>query len=168
MPTAKPGTNQKRQDIVAAVAQHLLEDGFRNSGLRSLAKSVGISDRMIMYYFETKEQLIAEALLFVAGNFVDVLETVLPEKSASGPKIVSALVGFSLSEPAQPLMKLWFEIVGLAVRGDEPYRTTANMFIAEWEQWIAGKLPAKSRHRASELLAQVEGEVMLSLLRPES
>ncbi|MDA8672507.1 TetR/AcrR family transcriptional regulator, partial [Gammaproteobacteria bacterium] len=58
----KNQTKPKRQDIIAAVAMHLLRDGFRNSGLRALAESVGMSDRMVMYYFETKEELIEEAL----------------------------------------------------------------------------------------------------------
>ena len=52
-------TEKRRQEIIGIVAMHLVRDGFQNSGLRAIAKSVGMSDRMIMYYFETKEELIA-------------------------------------------------------------------------------------------------------------
>lgn len=51
---------------------------MHNSALRALAKSVGISDRMIMYYFNTKEELIAEALLQIADGLVTTLEGIIP------------------------------------------------------------------------------------------
>ena len=63
------------------------------------------------------------------------------------------------------MQMLWLEIVGLAVRGDEPYRATASIFLARWEAWIRGKLEPKQKHRAQALLAQVEGEVMIRLLK---
>lgn len=165
MPNAPRETEQKRQEIVASVAEHLLREGFRNSGLRALAKSVGISDRMIMYYFDTKEELIGEALLLLADGLAGSLETVLPDRQASGTQIVTALVDMALREETKPMLKLWFEIVGLAVRGDEPYKKTAGLFLARWEEWIEGKLGPKQRHRAASLLAQVEGEVMIRLLK---
>ena len=165
MPKKPTETAQKRQEIVAAVAEHLLHEGFRNSGLRALAKSVGISDRMVMYYFDTKETLIGEALLLLAQGFSSSLGSVLPDRTASGAKIVEALVRSALREDAKPMLRLWFEIVGLAVRGDEPYKTTAGLFLKEWEQWISSKLEPRHRHRATSLLAEVEGRVMIALLR---
>ena len=147
------------------VAEHLLREGFRNSGLRAIAKSVGISDRMVMYYFDTKESLIAEALLLLADGLAASLEHLLPKRTTSGAKLVSVLVDSALTPDSKPMLKLWFEIVGLAVRGDEPYRTTAGLFIARWEQWIGDRLDPKYRDRAPALLAQVEGEVMIRLLK---
>ena len=44
-------TEKRRQEIIGIVAMHLVRDGFQNSGLRAIAKSVGMSDRMLMYYF---------------------------------------------------------------------------------------------------------------------
>lgn len=164
MPKAQTETHQKRQEIVVAVADHLLREGFGNSGLRALAKSVGISDRMIMYYFDTKEVLVSEALLLLADNFAEGLHHILPDRQASGSRIVGALVDGALAENAKPMLTLWFEIVGLAVRGDEPYKTTASLFLDRWEGFIRSKLPQNQRHRATALLAQVEGEVMIGLL----
>jgi AcrR family transcriptional regulator len=161
----KNQTKPKRQDIIAAVAMHLLRDGFRNSGLRALAASVGISDRMVMYYFETKEELIEEALSFLAQGFSSGLDQLLPQKKASGAKIVEVLASSSLADESAPMLKLWFEIVGLAVRGDQPYRKISNLFLNEWIEWIESKLDQKQRHRAASLLAQIEGEVLIKLLR---
>jgi len=60
-PMTPSGNEQekRREDIVSAVAMHLVQKGFGASGIRALAESAGISDRMLIYYFETKDNLIA-------------------------------------------------------------------------------------------------------------
>jgi AcrR family transcriptional regulator len=165
LPKTPVATQHKRKEIIARVAAHLLREGFRNSGLRALAKSAGISDRMAMYYFETKEELVAEALLLLADGFSHSLDSLLPEKATSGSRIVTALVESALKAESRPMLMLWLEIVGLAVRGDEPYRATARIFLARWIEWIQARLEPRQKHRAQALLAQVEGEVMIRLLK---
>lgn len=65
----------------------------------------------------------------------------------------------------QPGLRLWFEIVGLAMREDGPYRATAEQILSGWEEWIRGKLGSKREHLAPEILAQIEGELMIRLIR---
>ena len=78
---------------------------------------------------------------------------------------MEVLASSSLADESAPMLKLWFEIVGLAVRGDQPYRKISNLFLHEWIEWIDSKLDQKQRHRAASLLAQIEGEVLIKLLR---
>ena len=59
---------------------------------------------------------------------------------------------------------LWFEIIGLAIRGGDPYRAAVNRILEGSENWIAGKLPPDQQHLAHEILAQMEGQIMLELL----
>ena len=146
------------------MVQHLLVDGFRNIGIRALASSVGMSDRMLMYYFETKEELVTEALLSITAGFEDGLELMVPQDNLSGKQLVDTLMAAALSDQVKPVLKLWFEIVGLAMRDDEPYKTTARMLLDRWEQWIRTKLRKDQRHRAPELLGELEGRLMVSLL----
>lgn len=168
MPRTPEDADRKRQQIVLSVVEHLLREGFRNSNLRALAASAGMSDRMVMYYFETKEALVAEAILLLAQNLKTSLDSVLPDRQASGSRIVRTMVDSALADGSRQTLRLWFEIVGLAVRGDEPYRSTAKLFLSEWESWIQDKLPAAQKHRAGTLLAQIEGEVMIRLLRADT
>lgn len=158
-------TQKKRREIIGTTLDHLVREGFRNSGIRALAKSVGISDRMLIHYFGTKEELIKAALLALAEGFTASLDAALPAKTTSGKKIVAAMVRSALEAEGRPALELWLEVVGLAVRGDEPYQSVARLFLDQWEQWITDKLPADQKHRASDILARIEGEVMLKLLR---
>lgn len=165
MPTQLQKTEERRKAIVAAVAAHLIAEGFRNSGLRALAKSVGMSDRMVMYYFETKEQLVAEAISTIGDTLADGMEASLPAGTASARQILAALLGAEQSEELKAIMRLWFEIVGLAIRGDEPYKTTASLLLTRSEERIRDKLRSDQKHRAREVLASLEGELMIGLLK---
>lgn len=151
--------------IVAAVAQHLLADGFRNSGLRALASSVGISDRMVMYYFKTKEELISAALALLAQQLAHQLDQMLPAPRASSEEIRTIMLQAAKEPQVGAFLMLWFEIVGLAMRTDGPYRQTAQRILDDWLTWLQDKLGPRRAHQAPALLAQLEGELLLHLLR---
>lgn len=156
---------QRREQIVGAVAQHLLDHGLHNSALRALAQSAGISDRMIMYYFDTKEELISEALLRIANGLIASLDVALPKGQVSAQQLTTALRARGSEADAKPGQRLWFEIVGLAMREDGPYLQVAQQILAGWEDWIRDRLGPRRAHLAPELLAQIEGEMMINLLR---
>lgn len=154
----------KRQEIVLAVAGHLVREGFANSGIRALAESAGISDRMLMYYFETKEELIASALLVLAESMSAGLDALLPRRPVAAATIVDAMVQAAAHEDQKAVLRLWFEIIGLAIRGQEPYRSTVSRILAQWELWISDRLRPGQKEQAATVLAQIEGLLMLKLL----
>ena len=55
-------------------------------------------------------------------------------------------------------------MIGLAIRGEAPYRQTAVKLIEQSEEKIRDKLRSDQKHRAREVLARLEGELMLRLL----
>ena len=131
----------------------------------ALAASAGISDRMLMYYFETKEDLIAQALLLLADGMAAALDDLIPKGRASAAQIIAASTREAeQSDLQRGTLMLWFEIIGRSIRGDEPYRSAANQILCNYEQWIADKLPPSQKSRARDVLAQIEGQLMLQLL----
>ncbi len=163
--TSRRKSDLRREEIIEAAAAHLIEHGLHDSGLRAMARTVGISDRMIMYYFETKETLVAEALLLISERLAAGTDAALPKGNATARQALAALSATLQSAEAQAVMRLWFEIIGLAMRGQEPYARTAAMILERSETQIRGKLRADQKHRAREVLSALEGEVMVSLLR---
>lgn len=160
-----PDKQDKRREIANAVARHLADKGFADSGLRALAGSAGISDRMVLYYFASKEELITEALLVLGRELEDSLAEVLPRGRASANQIVDALLAVGQQPTVQPTLRLWFEVVGMAMRDNGPYNATARMILAGWEAWLRNRLGPDRAHLAPQLLARIEGELMISLLR---
>ena len=84
-------TEKRRQEIVEAAAAHLIEHGFQSSGLRAIAKSAGVSDRMIMYYFDTKDDLVSAALEMIGEGLAEGMESAVPEGNATPNQILEAL-----------------------------------------------------------------------------
>lgn len=143
---------------------HLIQHGLHTSGLRAIARSVGISDRMIMYYFETKEDLVSEALLLIGEQMAASTEAAIPRGNASAKAILDTLTESLRSDEVRAVMRLWFEIIGLAMRGQDPYRRTAEHLLARSEAQIRSKLRSDQKHKAPEVLAALEGSIMLDLL----
>lgn len=52
----------RREDIITAAATAYAEAGYQGSSLREIAKRVGISHAGLLYYFPTKEALLAAVL----------------------------------------------------------------------------------------------------------
>ena len=157
-------TEKRRKEIIEAAAGHLIRHGFQSSGLRAIAQSVGLSDRMLMYYFETKEDLVAEALTLIGESLASGMDHAVPKGNATAAKILEALSQSMQSDEIQAIMRLWFEIVGLAMRGQQPYRETAALLLSRAEAQIRDKLRADQRHRAREVLSALEGRMMVRLL----
>ena len=47
--------SDKRAALIDKLADHVLADGLLHASLRPLAKAVGTSDRMLLYYFKDKD-----------------------------------------------------------------------------------------------------------------
>lgn len=159
-----PKTEKRRQEIIGVAAAHLVEHGLQRSGLRAIAKSAGMSDRMIMYYFETKDDLVAEALTVISDHLANGMEQSLPNKKVTAQQLLDALLDQEQSDEVLAILRLFFEIIGLAVRGTEPYKTTAAEILKRSEERIQARLRADQQHRAHDVLARLEGELMLRLL----
>ncbi len=157
-------TEKRRNEIVAAAASHLVAFGFQKSGLRAIAKTVGVSDRMIMYYFETKEDLISEALELVGESLANGMDAAVTRGNMTAGQVHNALSEALRTEQVRSVMQLWFEIIGMAMRGEEPYRQTAALLLARSEEQIRSKLRSDQKHKARQVLAALEGGVMIELL----
>lgn len=58
----RPPDPAKRRDLLDQVREYMIRNGLSDLSLRPLARALGTSDRMLLYYFGTKERMVAEAL----------------------------------------------------------------------------------------------------------
>ncbi|ONM49531.1 TetR/AcrR family transcriptional regulator [Nocardia donostiensis] len=59
---ARPLDHAKRAELLDAVVGYIAEHGLADLSLRPLAAELGTSSRMLIYYFNTKEELLVQAL----------------------------------------------------------------------------------------------------------
>lgn len=70
MSTARPkGTKDRHREILDAAARVITERGLAETRISDVARSAGVSPGLILYYFESKDRLLSEALTFANDQF---------------------------------------------------------------------------------------------------
>ena len=157
-------TLEKRQIIVQKLEAYILVNGLTGIGIRELAKAADTSDRMLLYYFETRDELINAVLVNIADKMQAQLSFLLGEHKCSATVLLEELTVLGRSPEFLPTIKLWFELVGLAARDLEPYRTNAKQIAQHWLSWIESKLEKRQVHQAADLFATLEGRFLMRLV----
>lgn len=154
----------KKQQIIEHITQHMIVNGLSDLGLRKLAAVADTSDRMLIYYFETKDALIGEVLHAIASNFAVQLDAILGQHKRSAKTLLTELLALGDSQQFNLVIQLWFEVVGLAVRGQEPYAVNATAIATSWLRWIESRLENPQVGEATTLFAELEGRLMIKLI----
>jgi AcrR family transcriptional regulator len=157
----------RRQAALEKVAAQVLKVGLRGISLRPLASSIGTSDRMLLYYFSNKDELIAETVRFIAGQLLGLLEAERLEPAAYD-RLLPTLYALLIRDDFRPYMQVWYELVAFSSRNEEPYRSVAAQVSDGFLAWITGLLivenEADARPAAALLLSALEGLLMLESL----
>lgn len=157
--TSARGAGQ-RDAFLAGAVDHVLRHGVATLSLRPLAAALGTSDRMLLYYFGTREALLDAVLGAVGAQLRARLEGALPPRPLP-PDVLFAHTWQVLAGPdAEPYLRLSIEISGLAARGQEPFRAAAAAVFGSWLEWTAARLDVPAAERpaaAAGLLALLDG-----------
>lgn len=159
----KPDTH--RADIAERLADYVLANGLSASSLRPLAKAAGTSDRMLLYYFADKAEMITAALGVVAQR----MEVLMEANKAPEPMPVETLqpllLDIGLSDVMWPFMQLWIEMASRAAQGDTFYRSVAEQIGRGFLAWGAGQIksatPEQREQDAARMLIMIEGAMLL-------
>jgi len=159
------GHKHTREQILDGAVDAAISDGLSQLTFGRLAKRLAISDRVVVYYFPTKDDLITEVLLLVGARLQEVLGGAF-----TGPAddhIALAKAAWPVLAPPQidPLFALFFEAIGLAAAGREPYASLATQLLAGWAAWLAGFFAGTPGHRRAEAEATMAVFDGLLLLR---
>ncbi|MEO1135242.1 MAG: TetR/AcrR family transcriptional regulator [Pseudomonadota bacterium] len=163
---------EKRADATRRLAAHLLKTGLSQTSLRQLATAAGVSDRMLLYYFDSKADALASALGAIAGELTGTLEAAIPEGRKLPPaEMIKATSGLIRAPETKAFFYLWTETVAAAARGEEPYRTIANAIAEGFLIWIESRLSGGDtkarRATAAMILAMIDGLALLEICTDE-
>lgn len=158
--------DDRRRAIVEAAADHMLGHGIAASSLRALAASAGTSDRMLLYYFRDRDELLAAVLEAIAQRLIAGLDRRVLATPARTPARLATELWAVLREPEkQAFTRIWIELAGMASAGLEPQRGAAAMLIEGFLEWaasrLAGRTAALRRRRAALVLTVVDGAMLL-------
>jgi AcrR family transcriptional regulator len=123
----------ERERLLGLTAQYLLEHGVLDLRLRTLGEAIGSSHRVLLYYFDSREQLVSEAL-DEAARVANVRDTRLLGAPGTGPVEDELLRAWRLiSRPEQlPLIRLFMQVVAIALHDEQRYAGFLEGLQSEW------------------------------------
>lgn len=161
------GYKHDEHAILDAAVAAVLEDGLSQLTYGRLARRMGIADRSIVYYFPTKTDLLARTVAAIGAR----LQTILDEAFGAGRfdrYTLSRRAWPVLTRPdADPVFRVFFELVGLGTAGVEPFDTVAPAVVEAWVDWLVTRIEAddaaQARAIAYATIATLDGLLLLRL-----
>lgn len=150
-------------EVLAAAVGVAVQDGVTGLTFRAVARRMGIADRTVVYYFPTKHDLVAAVLEYITSGLRSLLATALAGQEAP-VSLLDACWAALCVPAAEPGLRLYVEVLGLAANGQEPYRTAVTDLTTTWSAWLVEQLeaaPGLRQDQAAAVLATLDGLLVL-------
>jgi AcrR family transcriptional regulator len=122
----------RRDALLAAAGDHVLEHGMADLSLRPLAAALGTSPRMLLYHFGSKEQLVADVLAAARVRQAELTAAwwaAQPELSPA--ELLLRFWRWQIAEH-RPFLRLFFEIYGLALQAPQRFPGLPRDAVESW------------------------------------
>jgi AcrR family transcriptional regulator len=113
----------RKPQIVAAAAEVLYERGLFDTRIGDIAERAGTSSPTILYYFESKDRLLEQAVEYADHGFYERLADGQDRAGSPGERLVDLIEQTSLGPGGLNDYTLWMEI-WVRARRDESVRST--------------------------------------------
>lgn len=131
---------RRREELAVAATDYVLGHGLIGLSLRPLAADLGTSDRMLLYHFNGKDDLVATVLRVSSDRSVEEVRRLPP---ADGVR--AAVLGLWAASTRGQLarcQRLYVEAAALGLLGQEVYARVVAESNRRWEEALAGYLEA--------------------------
>ncbi|MDQ4054849.1 MAG: TetR/AcrR family transcriptional regulator [Actinomycetota bacterium] len=120
----------RRAEWTEAVTDYVLEHGLIGLSLRPLAADLGTSDRMLLYHFGSKDELVAAVLRAADARSTEYVHHMVPSKDLRGA--VRDLWAAMLVPHVDRCTRLYVEAAALGLFGQEPYASVVREANEHW------------------------------------
>jgi AcrR family transcriptional regulator len=161
---ARTVDHQHRHGIVKRAADHLLERGQIAVSLRELAAAVGVSPRMLVHHFGSREHLVSSALREARSRQREAFEmrlTAQPDRPYV--EVLADAWRWFATDQAQTYLRLFGQLHALAGAPDSPHADFLRESVVDWLPTLErgftadGIDPATARELATLTVAVIRG-----------
>jgi AcrR family transcriptional regulator len=164
------GFAAKRAELADRLADIALSDGLSALTLRSAAGRLGTSDRMLIYYFTCKAELVRTVLERIAVRQAEILAAPRPPVRKPADEFLIRAYSAVCNAQFMPFMRVWAEVASRGTRGEDFYRQLARDEHSRWLSWIEANIDTagdeERRASAAAILTVLEGASMLEMSSP--
>jgi AcrR family transcriptional regulator len=129
----------RRDQMLAAASTLIAERGFHETRIADVAKRVGASPALVIYYFGTKDSLLTEALRWSERSFYAATEEMLQSTDKLRDRLEILVEWTLVADKTEELTGdwgLWFDLWAQAFRHPEVKKDRAELD-AQWRALIA-------------------------------
>ena len=136
----------RREELAEAATDYAVEHGLIGLSLRPLGEALGTSDRMLLYHFRDKDDLIATIVRTSTTRSVASIRALPPSTDLRAA--VLDLWRATSTGRLQACQRLYVEAASLGLFGHEPYATEVREANTAWTGALADHLRAVGLTRA--------------------
>jgi AcrR family transcriptional regulator len=136
------------EELLDAIVAHIAKKGVAELSLRPLAKAVHSSPRVLLYYFGSKEKLVARAIMRLRERQRASFGR-MREAQYEQPSDACRAIWKQMSAPESELaFKLSFEIYALALRQPRRFAEFLRTSVEDWLEFLSEPLLRKGQSKA--------------------
>lgn len=161
------GHKHTREEILDGAIAVAFADGLSRLSFGRVAKHLGVSDRMVVYYFASKEILVTDVLMAIGLELQSTLADAFDAGAPDHRALLRPAWPLLITDDAGAVFALFFEANGLAITGQEPYASVVPLLVGAWLDWVATFIDGDDTHRrveAETAIALVDGLLLLRLV----
>jgi AcrR family transcriptional regulator len=132
---ARTADDQRRVELLERIVDYVMENGLSDLSLRPLAEAVESSPRVLLYYFGSKEKLVA-AVRAGAGERQRAIFDRLPRNAASYRETVTAAWRAMSAPEHAPVFRLFFEVYGLSLQDPKRFPGFLQRAVNVWLDYL--------------------------------
>ena len=132
-------TDVRRQQILEAAAAVIAERGLADARVADIAGRIGVSPALVLYYFETKDLLLGEALVMKDRQFFEAVTKAMAPESSPWRRLVTLIeesCPTSTGAEIDDEYVLWIEVWSRS-RHDTSLAKSRHEMDARWRSAIA-------------------------------
>jgi len=159
------GYRHSSAEILDAAIEVSVENGLSSLTFARVAEALGISDRMVVYYFPTKVDLVVGVAERLGSELQDLLARAFGDERRSPEELLSFAWPVLATRRGDRVFALFFEMIGFASSGQEPYPAMVRALMEGWRDWLAERVEGDRidlrRRGALSVMARIDGLLLM-------
>ena len=159
------GYRHSADEILDEAVEVAVANGLAELTFAKVAAGLGISDRMVVYYFPTKLDLVAGVATRLGAELQQLLAKAFGDERRSPDDLLALAWPVLASRRGDRVFALFFEMIGFASAGQEPYPHMVRSLMEAWRDWLAERVVGERtdvrRRQALSVMARIDGLLMI-------
>ncbi|MFL4474081.1 TetR/AcrR family transcriptional regulator [Paeniglutamicibacter sp. MACA_103] len=165
----------RRVEVLGETVRQIRAGGMSALRVADVAAAMDVSAALIIYHFETKEKLLAEALMYAAESDLRKLGRIMRESGTPSTRVMAALEWYAPTGRARG-WQLWIDAWSFSMRDKVLAKVLVDLQ-GQWTDAIAGAIDEgaaegiftteNSRDAATRLTSMLDGLAVRMLVHQE-